>query len=692
MIPPELPGHEFLGCLRDAGPLRQVWRTRLHGRDCVTRILLTERVHPNHANLVERVVVTGRGSIEGLPESVALTLGGYRVAASHPASRDRARWPRALAAGLTSTHHVWITTTWMDGVPLHELDPTRRGARRVEIVRDVLVALVELHAGMVAHGDLKLENVVVPDEGPAVLIDLDTMREVGDPRVPAVTRDLTRPWAAPEQRRQQQTFLASDLWAFAKLARALFPEGLPPTWAAAVAACQAPEPLARPRTELLLHALFPDGEATDPADILPDIPLYDWLDRPVEVPRVAPVEPSGSEATQRVPEGGGDATERVPEVGGDATVRVAEPAGPTPPPIPPRPEPTSPRAGRRGMGGVTIFALVVGVVVAVPVLLGAVALLVRAVQSADERVAELERALKDYKTRPELNGSRSARDNLAALGAHQSFQYEPPRWDALAALARVWSNQWQNSGYRWGDADTEAARALVAELGGNHEPEAALARSIALFSLCRHGDPGQAATASTCHDALAELGGLYDRIPASEQWHWLRVEVAFAETVQRSWALGKDEQAGMPLDPSATQAAVSLCDRAGPWLPWGPVNGKEVLQECLSIAGYAQDVVRYRTWAQALFALDGAHPRKSTMEHVYRDWSAACEGVKVKGSSPRWGFDGDPWCVALGHYARGCFEASWLVISGAAGSSPDRPWDTLSAALQPLPIGTACVQ
>lgn len=93
------------------------------------------------------------------------------------------------------------------GRVLHEVVPQDRGLAPLEaarVMRDVLAGLSALHEAGVAHGDLKPANVIVRDDGRAVLIDLGIAR-----RVP--TEDATRTatdvgvgaagslgWTAPE--------------------------------------------------------------------------------------------------------------------------------------------------------------------------------------------------------------------------------------------------------------------------------------------------------------------------------------------------------------------------------------------------------------------------------------------------------------------------------------------------------------
>jgi hypothetical protein len=314
-----------------------------------------------------------------------------------------------------------------------------------------------------------------------------------------------------------------------------------------------------------------------------------------------------------------------------------------------------------------------------------------ATSHASERISTLERSLKDFKTRKELNGSEAARKALAQLGQHDWLQYEPPRWDALAALARVWAAGWQNSGHRWTEGDETEARAVLTELANNREPEARLARSVAHYALCRNGDAADPGTAAACHAAVEDLDGIYDAIPRGDDWHWLRVEAAFAETLERTWALSVEREEGRPLTSSSLNAALERCDEAREWLPWGPVNARELAEECLEVAGLAQDLGRYRSWATTRVQLEGKSS-KDALERVYRDWGPECAKMTIAKGRSKWVVAGDPWCEALGDYALGCTEASLDVIVRNAALSPDRAWEKLATALAAVPAGTTCAR
>jgi len=113
---------------------------------------------------------------------------------------------------------TWIATEWIEGPPL---DDSSRASAWTEVAR----ALVHLGRMGVVHGDLKASNVLVPADGPARLIDLESASRIGevpDPEDVGGTPGLV----APERRPGWPADVRSDLWTFGRLLEAIGPRGL----------------------------------------------------------------------------------------------------------------------------------------------------------------------------------------------------------------------------------------------------------------------------------------------------------------------------------------------------------------------------------------------------------------------------------------------------------------------------------
>ena len=661
----KLPGHELESPepLRDVPGQRRVFRTRFADRACVTRVLLTERLPARLGRMLVPMVRDGRGSLPGIPESIALTLEGYRVAARLEPT-DPPSWPHALTAGLTEEGYVYVTTTWIPGVPLHQVEGRLAEPERVSL--DILRALAALHRQHVAFGDLKPANIVLTPEGAAALIDLDTLREVGAADIAVPTRDLTRTWAAPEQERGD-TWLASDLWAFARVVQEIFPDGLPPGWGFPIAACRNADPLARPRTDLLLLAL----EGTT-------VQLLDWQDRPVGETPVTP-SPTGGGATERVPEAAaGSATERVPERGGAAS--------PAPTPLAPRPP------GRRLTGGGCV-AWVFGLTGLMVALCAGVwgwwehTAAADADRLADEALA----ALKAYKTRAELNSDRSNRSRCRELADAAADVHETPHSTGVRALARVWAAGLQDADAVWSDLAHTDLEAEVAGATKGADPSAWLAWATLQGARCRL-DHTSTEAAVACDRAIDALGAFDAALPAGDDWNWLRVEAAWTEVLVRGAVAHAAEAASVPERTARHEEVQVRCVSIEPLLAWAPVNGPELVQDCLHFAGTTGDLPRYFHWSRWLLTHDLVDHKlsRSTLRHIYGAAAPGCEAVSVTERHGDWVVKGgDPWCLAVGHAARGCLDLSREVIAHAAGTDPTRPWDDLVRTVVDLPADCA---
>ncbi|MFZ5478816.1 MAG: protein kinase domain-containing protein [Myxococcota bacterium] len=637
-----IPRHDVDGVLREVAGARRVLRTRLEGVACVTRVLLGARVDPGLGPLVEQAARFGRGSLAGVPEELLLTLEGYRVAARLP--HPDPRWPDTLAAGVNEDGYAFVTTRWIEGVPLHQAAPLALPDRR-RVARAVLAVLAELHARHIAHGDLKPENVVLTPDGGVAVIDLDTLREVGGPGIPAITRDLTRSWAAPEQQAQQRTWLASDLWAWSKVVAQLFPEGAPEAWRTALDACRLADPMRRPRTDVLLRALDEGGE------------LEDWAGRPT---------PGERDATGVMAEQTAVSTERVPEA--VRTERVPE-TTPSEPTLSPRP---AARPRRWGCLHVAVAAVVAPVATC-----GGLAAwidhrnVIEANRLADESMA----ALKAHKVRRELNdaGQRGA---LRAMAEGAWEVRHTPRSSAVRALAVVWAQGWQDAGRAWDAAKYAEGLDAVDAVEDSRQPEALLARGTLYGAACRL-NRRDATAAAACDRALDALADFQARLPEDAASHWLRVEGAWTEVLVRTEIATQQLDAGLPEATAVLAGALERCDAAGVWLAWAPVNGPELVQDCLRVAGLAGDVDRWLALADRLVAPDAADGlERATVWHLYTGAGRGCEVTTVEKRRGEWAVKGSPWCVAMGHAARRCW-ASADAAADARAQDPDRPWTEL---------------
>jgi len=633
---------------------REVWQTQYAGRPCVTRILTGDPQPRALAGLIKSVVTGGRGSSVALSENVQLTIEGYRVATRLTTTLTSApRWPRVLDVGLTENGYVYVTTEWMEGQTLHRAQPADH-ASRVLIAQSVANILATLHYANIAYGDLKAENLVIGPAGQVSLIDLDTMREVPGPLLAVPLRDLTPSWAAPEQRHESQTYLASDLWAFGVLLRELFAEQVPEPWQALVDACRHPQPLERPKTASLLARMH---DSTSP--------LLNWHDEPIRAHHVADAGGAGSaDRTERVEEPNAGETERVPEATGATAPRAA------PPPLQKPARDTS----LRGCLAMAAAAVVLGI--------GGCAGLVgwwdmRQVGLANNAADEALAALKSYKTRPEVNRDTSQRSVIRAQADAAWETRATPHATAVRALALVWEQGWQDANRKW-DADRYDAAIDALQGAGEREPATWLARATAEGGACRL-NRADAMSAGHCDRAIEALAKLDSVLPATDDWSWLRVESAWTEVLVLGELAEQAVNARTAEAPQRLDAVLKACDDAGPYLEYGPVNAAELEQDCLNYAGLARDWPRYYALADSLFERSGVN--KTTVTHAYRSAGDDCADTTIAQKRGDWVIKGPAWCIAVGHAARGCVGLARDTIARNQMLYPDLPWSTLQASL-----------
>ncbi len=693
-----VPGHEQERVLKEKKGYRRVLITRLAGTACVTRVITTGVVPVHHASFVRRLVVEGKGAVTALGDDIGMTLEGYAVAArvlGDPGAPPR--WTRAIDGGVTREGHVFVSTRWVEGEALHELSalPGPEEARHLSLA--LVDLLVVLHGAGVAYGDLKLANLVRRPDGGLALIDIDTLRHVGGGENGVPHRDRTVAWAAPEQIERRETWLASDLWAAARCVRALFGDAPPEEWQVALAACRLSDPLSRP-TAASLRAVM-GGESSQ---------LVDHLSRPIDPARAladcVPAEPlppgrpgalddgtGRDERTDRVP----DETERVP----DETDRVPDgpPSSPSLAPTPapaslPRPVATAPAAGGclafvLGLGKVALFF---GGLAVIAIAAGVFAYQQVRRDQADDMAATLVEQLKIHKIDPRHNGE-SERQRLA-VAAQEAYEVAAtPRTCALRALTLVWAQKWQMSG-KWSPTDFAEARAAVQDSLCEGQPEAALAEATLYAGACRRRDP-DVPQVDDCQHAVAVLAPFWSAVPPGDSWHWLRAEAAWQEVRALSSVAGRYAEIGNAEAEGVVDRALARCDEAlDTWVAFAPVNGPELLEECMVAAGIGERVEPYLRYTDARLATlpTDTSDRRALLAKAYAFAGLECRDTKLKSSRGNLVASGAPWCVALGHAARRCTSESAEVMGESALGDNTHPWAELGHALSGRP--SACLK
>ncbi|MDG1478252.1 MAG: hypothetical protein P8R54_01610 [Myxococcota bacterium] len=642
-----VPHHELLEILRH-GKDRVVYRSRYNGQATVTRVILRP-VPVELAGLIEGVVTSGVGSLAGMDEEIIATLEGYRV-------RSRLSGPGlpgVCAAGLAADPTrcarafglPFITTRWMPGETLRAaaLPMTQRPG----ILRGVLKVLAGIHKADVAYGDLKPQNIVLGPDGVG-LIDLDTLRQVPAAHLPIRVTHRTPRYAAPEQDGDHPLlYLASDIYTLGLLVCELlgdsrpgevgFPPRLEAPWDAVADACLRRRPLDRPPASVLLsHLERPDG------------PLPTWSGA-LFAPVTEPVRSSSllSQPTIRV-EDPVDQTARVaepPQVGAEQTQRVAEPpqvgaelkdivTAAAAPPEAGLQEP-APEERRRIPSSILLVVGLLSIAALGTVLAGGlwVHAQLQLRQQADAESARLLESLKIHKTVPAentlavLSGIREEADAALAIS-------ETPELLGLLALSTVWTQKWHWSSASWDDARYAEGAAVIARAdAAGPTVTGLLASGVLTGGACRLMPDADATLRRTrCEESLASIDKAWQRIRWDDSLDWLAVEVQWAGVMTGGALAGHFEARGDAEEARAVRkAAMARCQSGHTRLSAAPVNGEELLQSCLSIAGPAGRFSEYMKWAAWLVGNDletTGSVSSSTRELIFEGVHPECHGMR----------------------------------------------------------------
>ena len=703
---PRIPEHRILEDLTgDPEGKRLVFRTAFRGEACVTRVI---RVPIARAleGLVQAMVLRGAGSAPGLDLDLVATLEGYRV--RHQLG-DLPGLPAVLHAGLTEAEGAadgpglpFVTTRWIEGRSLDQLLPLG-SAEASRVLGEILGILAGLHDRCVVYGDLKPQNVICCPTG-VHLIDLDTLRRVPDPLQPVLATHTTLSWAAPEQRGEQPLlWLASDMYAFGFLVEAVFCAGARPrTWLEVVEACHRRRPQDRPAARAVLAWL------AQPRGSLPG-----WTGCPVA-----------------------DATVRVVPGQDHPTLLPEDPPGPSRPV--PAPVPVEVEITRTATGAVTaptvalerpsrlLRLLTLGLTggVLLLVLIGIAALgglfwmaaLKRARQDANATAATLMEDLKTQKTVAEYNKDEVL-DGIVARAAAAVEVAETERTLGVLALATAWRHKWHWSSKStpWDEQAYRDDLALCERaLAQGRRAESLLARSLVEVGACRKAPedfPRDAACTAGIRDADEALRALPAR---HDDARWLRLEVQWTAVMAES-TLALRLRGEDPSSERHYASALERCRDGWTLVPSAPVNDRELIEECLAIAGPTAAFTDYLLWTDWLIGQDQE-------ERPNHDLSARVRWKVLTSSDPacrelRIGKDGAPLphlpadgsatdlCAYMGLYALGCAERAETFhacthtrpillglysVCDAWARQPDLPWDEAEQAVA-HPVRKECV-
>lgn len=685
------PGHVWVDTLKKDGD-KAVYRMTTRGSHCATRIIRTG-VALALGPPIRLLVTDGRGSTADLPTSVQSVLEGYRVRAT---LREFRGLPAIITGGLvpddhdSSIGHCYVSTLWVEGESLWHLlsqdgtkpGPLRSFAELAAVFEQVLEILERLHGRNVLFGDVKPQNIIVETrpEGPVggttvSLVDMDTLRKVGNADEPAPLALHTPQYAAPELQRGI-AYLASDIYAFGRTVEAacsMAQQEPSDRWKFVIEACLRERPTDRPRAGAIRAFLY--GQH-------PTLPT--WSGERFEgrsqgeTELTAPSTSGEAGGTTTPPRDTEALTRRVPDEGVERGARLK----------------LSPR------GRIIVGILVIGALIGAGVHGWH---RVRARQQANSQAAVIRADLRTYKTVRERNNRRNLKAIVDRAAANVSLAATP---DSLGvyALSWVWLQGWHYSKARWkpkrftqGLAITERA------LHSGQTPEALLAHALQTGAACRLSDLENAKRDHWCKVSLEHATKALTSIRQKRDRRWMVVEAAWAGVLTASsWAAQLEKSGDGTAADRMRRSALDLCRTAEADLDAAPINGEELIQDCMRVAGALHEYKRWRGWADWLVDQRIAKdlPLQGATRHVFTSLFPECwemeldaKGLpKSPSHEPTGSFE--DLCGYIGYIVLGCndeaqsfrtcIKGSWYYNSSCQICSlRDLSWSCQSWATQP---------
>lgn len=156
------------------------------------------------------------------------------------------------------------------------------------------------------------------------------------------------------------------------------------------------------------------------------------------------------------------------------------------------------------------------------------------------------------------------------------------------------------------------------------------------------------------------------------EWHWLRLEGQWVQVMVLSEQLSKASPGERNL---LLAEAREVCRQSKTYLDFAPVNGPEMLEDCLRLDGMAQDVEGWLATAGLLLARKSDY---NTRKQLYYSAGEGCDATPLikRGARPEPTSKADPWCGAMGLAGQGEWEAA-ARLSLLAQDDGKHPWGLL---------------
>ncbi|MFT3693092.1 MAG: serine/threonine-protein kinase [Kofleriaceae bacterium] len=181
----------------------------LLGRGGMGEVWVANRVGADFAQRVALKLLPGRD---------ASAIARFRRERRILARLDHPRIAKFLDGGVTLDGRPWLAMELVDGKPLAEWCVDKPLEMRVRTMADICDAVQYAHRNLIVHRDLKPSNILVTEDGTPKLLDFGIAKLLTpDDTDPDLTRTRERPmtleYASPEQLRNAEITIASDVWA-----------------------------------------------------------------------------------------------------------------------------------------------------------------------------------------------------------------------------------------------------------------------------------------------------------------------------------------------------------------------------------------------------------------------------------------------------------------------------------------------
>ncbi|MFT5685735.1 MAG: hypothetical protein ACI8RZ_006689, partial [Myxococcota bacterium] len=255
-------------------------------------------------------------------------------------------------------------------------------------------------------------------------------------------------------------------------------------------------------------------------------------------------------------------------------------------------------------------------------------------QQAQAEAVRLLESLQEHKTVTALNNQEVLavirEESEAALAIS-----ETPELLGLLALSTVWSQKWHfSSSRRWNAPLYAEGEAVVGRaLAAGSSATGHLAGGVLNGGACRLMPDDEAALRRTrCEESLASIDEAWQAVRWDDSLDWLAVEVQWAGVMSGSALAGHlDARGDADSARAARKSAMARCQSGHSRLAAAPVNGAELIESCLGVAGPLERFSEYMEWSAWLVGNElesSSSVTDKTRQLIFESIHPDCHGMR----------------------------------------------------------------